>query len=438
MSDELDQHLAKLTAASAPGVANETSAETVARLTLTPASNVTMQRQRWLWADRIPMDTPSIFAGRGGEGKTTFALDLAAKLTRGELPGEYEGEPSTVLIWSGEDRAETVLVPRLTAASADLDRVTIITGVGGGENSTSTPKFPEHLAALADAITETGARLVILDPFTSTTTGDLHKVADVRQSLDGLAEVTHSTEAVVLGIMHFNKGAGIAGDKLSGSHAFRDAVRSLFLFATDEEHDSKVVTQEKNNYAPNTSPSLAFGLVSTPIETSDGVVHVARVEHFGDSPVSVQDIIGRQPEGEKDRSERQDAEQWLHGFLTQEQYAGTALATVIRDAAREYGFSERTIQRAGKTLCIKRRDGYQGSYSWTLRDLTELANDANEPPTMPTVPTTPTSIGTGNIGKVAKVGNIESSTCETCDPLTSTMQDAESTTHSQSTAANSH
>jgi RecA/RadA recombinase len=33
----------------------------------------------------LPVGTLTIFAGRGGEGKTTLALDYAARVTRGDL-----------------------------------------------------------------------------------------------------------------------------------------------------------------------------------------------------------------------------------------------------------------------------------------------------------------------------------------------------------------
>ncbi|WP_282826939.1 AAA family ATPase [Gulosibacter sediminis] len=320
--------------------------EQPARLVLTKASTVTMQRQRWLWHGRIPADTPSIFAGRGGEGKTTYALDLAAQLTRGELPGEHEGTPADVLVWSGEDRAETVLLPRLTAAGADLERVHIVTSVQQGDETIDTPRFPEHIEALEAAVSATSAALVILDPLTSTTGGDLHKVADVRRTLDALAGVTHRTGAVVLGIMHFNKGQGHAGDKLSGSHAFRDAVRSLFLFASDDEAGHRIVTQEKNNYAENIAPSLAYNLVSTTVPLEDGnTVEVARVQHLGESDVSVQDLIDRQREDAEQRQERSEAEAFLVDYLRGTE-AFEAPAGDVLKAARASGFSDQQTKDA--------------------------------------------------------------------------------------------
>lgn len=347
--------------------------ERPARLKLTAASSVRTIRQRWLWQDRIPLDTPSIFAGRGGEGKTTYALHLAAQLTRGILPGEYEGTPATVIVWSGEDRAETVLVPRLQAAGADLERVRLVSGVARpDEDDTGALRFPDDVDALDAAITTTSAALVIVDPLTSTTAGDLHKVADVRRTLDALAEVTRRTGAVVLGIMHFNKGQGHAGDKLSGSHAFRDAVRSLFLFATDEETGQRIVTQEKNNYAENTAASLAFTLTSTPVDTHDGdLVHVARIDELGESDISVQDLINRGTDDEDQRQDRNEAQAWLIDFLGNRSGGEAPSGDVIKAAAKD-GFSAQQVKDARRRCrdprIVSQKASFTSGWVWSLDD----------------------------------------------------------------------
>lgn len=363
-------------------------------LALVRASTVSTQRQKWLWEGRIPMDTPSIFAGHGGEGKTTYGLYLAAKLTRGTLEGEHHGKASHVLIWSGEDRAETVLVPRLQAADAVLDRVHIVQGVHNEardvqsnppswdevgeprEEKWSAPIFPDDLPLIEEAIRQTGAVLVIFDPLTSITSGDLNKTADVRRTLDGIAEVTRRTGAVALGIMHTNKGSGAISNTLSGNHAFRDTVRSLFFFASDEETGQKIVTQDKNNYAANMSASLAFDLRDTTIETHDGeVIHVAQVVDLGESPISVQDIVNREGQSAAGHNDTTPAERWLVEYLHDPARGGSAPATQIVEAGDRKGFPERTVQRAGQKTCKKIRAGFQGASTWVL-DTTTPATQA--------------------------------------------------------------
>ncbi len=203
-------------------------------LLLTPASQIPTRRQAWLWAGRIPLGTTTIFAGRGGEGKSTFALYLAALINKGELDGDLHGTAYPVLIISHEDDWSTVMNPRLISAGANLDHVYQVRVRMTVDEITSetVPAFPLDLQLSRDAVEQTGAKLIIVDPITSTISGDLHKVTDVRRSLDPLTQLAQDLELAVIGIMHFNKGTGNASDKLSGSHGFRDAVRSVLLFAT--------------------------------------------------------------------------------------------------------------------------------------------------------------------------------------------------------------
>src|SRR5690606_16188837 len=136
---------------------------------------------------------------------------------------------------------------------------------------------------------QTGAKLVMIDPIPSTIGGDLHKVADVRRALDPLAVIAQELDVAIVGVMHFNKGGGSASDKLSGSHAFRDAVRSVMLFATDDETEQRIVTIDKSNYSTARGSSFAFNLVSETVYTDDGhQTEVGRVEYLGDTDLDVE------------------------------------------------------------------------------------------------------------------------------------------------------
>lgn len=335
-------------------------------LLLTPASQIPTRRQSWLWENRIPLGTTTIFAGRGGEGKSTFALYLAALVNKGELSGDLTRKPSPVLIISHEDDWSTVMNPRLIGAGANLDAVYRLSVEMTVDEITSetVPAFPIDVQLIRDAVAETGARMILIDPITSTIGGDLHKVTDVRRALDPLNALAQELEISIIGIMHFNKGSGNASDKLSGSHGFRDAVRSVLLFATDEETEQRVVTIDKSNYSEERGSSFAFNLVSTPVYTDDGACSdVGAVQYLGDTDVTVNDIINRTAAG--DEPEGDDAESWLTSFLTDN--GGSAPAKQIMASSLKDGFSKATIQRVGKRLCDKSSSGFQGSWTWTLK-----------------------------------------------------------------------
>lgn len=276
-------------------------AQTERRPILTPMSMVKPQRQRFLWNNRAPMGTCTIFAGRGGEGKSTYSLHVAAKLTRGELEGEYMGNPQSVLLIGHEDDLGTIVAPRLIAASANTDLIfsfaVSVNDKEAGLEYTEVPDLSQDMARIRGAVEETGAKLIIVDPLTSMMGGaNLDKTSDVRRALNPFMALAGELDVCVIAIMHVRKGAGDTRDLLSGSHAFRDAARSVIMFATDPDTEQRVGSVDKSNYSQATGESFAFNLVSTAVDAGDEIATVARIHDLGASTISVSDIINREPD----------------------------------------------------------------------------------------------------------------------------------------------
>src|SRR5437870_1178373 len=86
---------------------------------------------RWLWPPRIPIGSLTLITGDPGTGKSTLALDLAARVTaalpwpvpasRG-TPLELTREAGDVIYLGGEDDLAAVTLPRLIAAGGDPAR----------------------------------------------------------------------------------------------------------------------------------------------------------------------------------------------------------------------------------------------------------------------------------------------------------------------------
>ena len=84
-------------------------------------------QRRTLWEPYIPFGKVTIVQGNPGEGKTTFALRLAAACTTGgTLPGMKPLPPFQVIYQTAEDGLGDTVKPRLIEAEADLDRVLVI------------------------------------------------------------------------------------------------------------------------------------------------------------------------------------------------------------------------------------------------------------------------------------------------------------------------
>jgi hypothetical protein len=93
--------------------------------TLTAESfhKVKAEATRWLWDGRIPLGTVTLRVGREKLGKSTLCVELAARLSRGELEGDLAGTPIDSLLVSYEDSSSRTIKPQLMAAGADLGRV---------------------------------------------------------------------------------------------------------------------------------------------------------------------------------------------------------------------------------------------------------------------------------------------------------------------------
>lgn len=100
-------------------------------------------------------------------------------------------------------------------------------------------------------------------------------------------------------------------------------MRSLFLFATDEDAGHRFVTQEKNNYAPNTAASLAYTVETRTIPLHNNIViTTSYINHLGESTSSVQDIINRQYADAEERAERNEAQKFLYDLRSARTHEG--------------------------------------------------------------------------------------------------------------------
>lgn len=343
-------------------------------LLLTPASLIRSRRQKWLWSDRIPLGTVTIFAGRGGEGKSTYALHVGAQAITGSLEGDLKGIGSSLVIISHEDDWGTVMKPRLIAAKADPENVFKLAVKSTVDDTTAetVPALPLDIELIRQAVVETGARVVIIDPISSTLGGDLHKLADVRRGLDPLAALAQELELAVIAIMHFNKGTGNVSDKLSGSHAFRDLSRSVLLFATDDETSQRIVSVDKSNYSAERGSSFAFNLRTVMVDTDDGdSTSVAQVEDLGDTDLSVNDIVNRSSDGEDDdREDRNAAQAFVLDFLKHKD-GGEAKAGDVVKAGRGAGFSENEVKNARRRcrnprIVTRKARGLEAGWVWGI------------------------------------------------------------------------
>jgi putative DNA primase/helicase len=284
--EELD---ALIEAATEVEKASEPVTRRTSRLVTVRASDVKTKRIDALWksergAVRLARGEHTLIAGEPGLGKTQLALKAAATITRGDpWPcGEGRARKGHVIILSAEDDDETTLKPRLIAAGADCDRVTIIkatyTEDGKGQRAFDLQTDIAELERLIEEIKEgTGedVLLIIIDPITAYMGGgiDGRKNVQVRATLRPVGEMARRTKVAILSITHFNKGTAGASTKalyrVIDSVAFTAAPRAAFTVMEDPDDENiRLVLHLKNNLGPKPD-GLAFRIFSDCIVGSD-------------------------------------------------------------------------------------------------------------------------------------------------------------------------
>lgn len=341
-------------------------------------ADVKRERPKFLYEPFLPEGVISLMAGEAGIGKSTLALRWVALATRGQLPGDYQGRPVTVLVYEQED-SDGLLKSRLEAMGADLNRVIPICKVEtvDGEEIREPYTLPEDNRLLEQAATDNSAAMLVIDPITALVSGDSNKRDDVRRSLDPLAALAMRCNMTILGLQHFSKGQGRASEKVSGSHAFRDLCRSMILVARDDRTGEHVATVDKSNYSRAQGTSYGFTLENRDLTDDNGETeHVGVIGMWRESDTSVNDITSRN-HGEGSPTKGADCERDMLDYL--QAHGGSASKSDVVAAMREQEWSKYQTQHAqqNSTRIVSERNGYQSEATWSLNALKKMANMAN-------------------------------------------------------------
>lgn len=323
------------------------------------ADSIEPQPIEWLWPGWLARGKLHILAGKPGTGKTTLALDLAAAFSRaGRWPDGVRAPTGHVLIWSGEDGIADTIVPRLMAAGANLGNVSFPTTsyVEGEPRPFDPARDVDELEAAAARIGRIG--LIVADPVINAVTGDAHKNADVRRSLQPLVDLASRMNAAVIGITHFSKGT--AGhdplERVTGSIAFGAMARVVLVASTQEEGD-RLVARAKSNIGPD-GGGFTYKLEQTAVNER---IEASRVVWTGSVEGTAFELLGKAEQQED--AAGTDAADFLRELLKD----GPRPARTILNDAVEAGFSKTGMHRARQRLGVKTmKEGMGGGWYWRL------------------------------------------------------------------------
>lgn len=332
-------------------------------------STVAAERAEWVWQYRIPRGAITILDGDPGTGKSTLALEIAARVSCGEsLPDNGRPHPPrSVIILSAEDSIPMTVVPRLQSARANLENILAIPNFSDNPEVETFSRMPRDLKLLEKAIAETNAALVIVDVLAAyiPTEISMHRDQDVRNVLAPMSAMANRTGAAFVLLRHLNKNTGAAAIyRGGGSIGITGAARASLLLARDQANpDQRVLAVIKSNLGK--IPQSVSLLIKTENELS-------RIEWQGFNSESADSLLAASatatPKDQEDRSALNNAIEWLTELLS----GGPMSADDVSAHARENCIKVSTLRRAKDCLNIRstRNGGFgeRGKWFWELKN----------------------------------------------------------------------
>lgn len=328
------------------------------------AADVKPEPIRWLWPGRIALGKVTLLVGDPGLGKSLVTIALAAHVSRGtSWPVDHaQCQRGKVLILSAEDDPADTIRPRLDVADADPSQIHLLKAIRGIDLKTGEPvtrmfSLKRDLVALSAELERLrDVRLVVVDPVSAYLDGtDSHTNADVRALLAPLAELAARHQVAFVAVSHLNKGGQQSAlYRVTGSLAFVAAARAVYaVLKAPDDPRRRLILPVKNNLAPDSS-GVAYAIG----QAANG----SPVLEWEPDPVTITAEEALAPvEPDEDRSERDEAAEWLRGALAD----GPKRTKELMRDARAYGIAERTLQRARRTIgAVVERDGFGGHCRW--------------------------------------------------------------------------
>jgi hypothetical protein len=327
----------------------------------------------WLWQPWLARGTIAVLDGDPGVGKSSVALDLAARVTTGQpFPGETAArQPAVALVIAMEDPLDTIVKPRLEAAGADMTRVALLGGVretGPHGEVESILQIPRDLDLIVEKCQLHQPALLVVDPLFAVMgydkRGRFIKANDdqgVRRLTSQLKRLAERHNLTIWLLRHLNKGAsGSALRRGSGTIAIAGQARSVMIAAKDlNEPSACVLAMTKTNLA--TPPhSQRFRVI--------GKGAGSQIEWLGISDLSADDLV--QPGSLEDREQRLliAAKEFLEWAL---ENGGRTWEDLVA-AANEKGITEMTLRRGRKKLALVKEYVRRNHCVWRLRESGEL------------------------------------------------------------------
>ncbi len=304
-------------------------------LEIIKGSEIEPKEVEWLWHPYIPYGKVTLIQGDPGDGKSTFVLNLAALLTTSRpLPfTDEEREPITVIYQNTEDDADDTVLPRFINADGNPDRLLFI------NESKKSLNFSDE--RISEAIRQTGAKLLILDPLSSYIGGDvsLNLANEVRGQFNSLINAARENKCAIVVVGHMNKAQGLkALYRTTGSIDVVGAVRSALLIARtsrDMSCTERIMAVQKSNLAP-AGQAIVFS------------VSEKGIDWIEQRDLSADDILGNSTVFGRPDEKLTEAKDFIGSMLADGMLASTECENRLKAA----GIKPTTTKKAKKELGV--------------------------------------------------------------------------------------
>ena len=270
------------------------------------------------------------FTGRPRRGKnhTGAANHRSADNRQACVGGSAANGAGQCHLSDGEDGLSDTIKPRLVVAGADCARVMVI------------DDFDRALTLdddrLEQAIEQTGARLVVLDPIQGYigASVDMHRANEIRPLMYRIAKLAEKYGCAILLIGHMNKNSGEKSSYRGlGSIDFQAAARSVLVVGRIKDDPTlRIVCPAKSSLAPE------GGAVAFRLDPEQGF------QWAGPYDISVDELLSGSSRGHKLR----EAQSFLKEVLAD----GPLPQTEIETAAQQAGIRPKTLRNARNELGV--------------------------------------------------------------------------------------
>lgn len=372
-------------------------------LDLVPLSAIEPEEIHWLWQNRIPLGKLTVLMGDPGLGKSLLTISVASVVSiGGTFKDDATAEQGAVVLLTAEDGLADTVRPRLDAAGANIEQVYALRSVKDKATDLIGRMFQlsQDILLLEEAITRTGAKLVIMDPLNAYLGGvDSHKAAEVRAVLAPLSAMAERTGVAVLVVHHLNKGTSAnALYRAGGSLDFVAAARSVLGVAPDpNEPERRQLVSVKVNIAQR-PVGLGYRVKSSnPLKAT-----AAPIIEWDSEPVLVDPTTAfSNNETGEERGFRAELREFLEELLKD----GPVPASVVKNAVKDRlgGASETTFRKCRLEMGIRvklKGFGSAGQWFWSLPDTSDDQRDPDTPQTTTPGGTSTQGVSEGVSGEI--------------------------------------